>query len=160
MAVSVAKLTPDLGVAVVRGFGRALAEAQTPAARSVTLRDLVMVHEARGDWAAAAAALRAEAAQRTDVAVDLGRAARDLLRAGRPADAETTLLDAVRRTPDEGTLYRSLAVDVYAARGQFDLAEQTLERGERNARDMDPVYDGVAELLTRREASWHAAADR
>jgi len=120
----------------------------------------VMVHEARGDWAAAAAALRAEAAQRTDVAVDLGRAARDLLRAGRPADAETTLLDAVRRTPDEGTLYRSLAVDVYAARGQFDLAEQTLERGERNARDMDPVYDGVAELLTRREASWHAAADR
>ena len=154
-AAAVTALEPALEDAVVRGLERA-SDAALPARRGAIVSELVAVHEARGDWAAAAETLRAAAARDPDVRVDLGRAARDLLRVGRTADAEATLLEAVRRAPQQGGLYRTLAVDVYAARGDFDRAERMLESGERNARDMEPVYDGVAELLARRESTWRA----
>jgi len=43
-------------------------------------------------------------------------------------------------------------VDVYAARGDFPAAESVLQAGERNALDMLPVYEGVTEVLARRES--------
>jgi len=43
-------------------------------------------------------------------------------------------------------------VDVYAARGAFPAAESVLHAGERNALDMLPVYEGVTEVLGRRES--------
>ena len=67
--------------------------------------------------------------------------------------AEQNLLAALLRTPEQGQLYRDLAVEVYAARGDFPLAEKVIEAGQRNALDMLPVYDGVTEVLTRRESA-------
>jgi hypothetical protein len=55
--------------------------------------------------------------------------------------------------PEEGILYRRLAVDVYAARGDFDTAQTVLKAGERNAVDLLPIYGAVTEVLGRREAA-------
>jgi len=67
------------------------------------------------------------------------------------AAAEQVLRAALQRAPERGDLYRTLAVDVYAARGDFPAAESVLQAGERNALDMLPVYEGVTEVLGRRE---------
>jgi hypothetical protein len=81
------------------------------------------------------------------------RAARDYLKARDESNAEKTLLAALERTPEQGDLYRDLAVKVYADRGDFDVADTVLEAGERNAVNMMPVYRGTTEVLTRREAA-------
>src|SRR5207244_2140798 len=73
----------------------------------------------------------------------LARAARDYLEAGDRAGAERSLLDALLQSPGQGDLYRTLAVDVYAARGDFSAAENVLHAGVQNAFDMLPVYHGV-----------------
>jgi uncharacterized protein HemY len=85
--------------------------------------------------------------------VRLARAARDELQAHDGAAAEETLLAALRRAPENGELYRRLAVEVYGARGDFQSAENVLRAGERNARDMLSVYRGMAEILSRRESA-------
>src|SRR3989442_152502 len=100
----------------------------------------------------AAAVLRAEAERSADLGADLARAARDYLNAKDNAAAEQTLLAALVRTPEQGEIYRRLAVDIYAARGDFPSADGVLKAGERNALDMLPVYDGGTEVLTRRES--------
>src|SRR5439155_1063658 len=66
---------------------------------------------------------------------------------------EQSLLAALTQAPERGDLYRTLAVDVYAARGDFSAAENVLHAGERNALDMLPVYHGVTEVLARREST-------
>ena len=58
---------------------------------------------------------------------------------------------ALLRAPEEGTLYRKLAVEVYAQRGDFEMAERVLRAGQRNATDMMPVYQGVKEVLARQQ---------
>jgi hypothetical protein len=83
----------------------------------------------------------------------LARAARNALRVGDLATAEETLLTALADTPEQGRLYRDLAVDVYAARGDFASAETVLVAGERNALDMLPVHRGMTEFLERRAAA-------
>ena len=88
----------------------------------------------------------------------LARAARDYLEAGDRAGAERSLLDALLQSPGQGDLYRTLAVDVYAARGDFSAAESVLHAGEQNAFDMLPVYHGVTEVLARRESMGTAEA--
>jgi tetratricopeptide (TPR) repeat protein len=132
--------------AVERGLARALDE------RASILGDLVSLREARGRWADAAALLRAEAEHAPDGGSYLARAATDYLKAHDVEAAESMLLAALVRTPEQGDLYRALAVDVYAARGDLHTAETVLKAGERNAVDMLPVYDGVTEVLDRREA--------
>src|SRR5207249_10970941 len=87
-----------------------------------------------------------------EVSGQLARAARDYLKADDKAAAEQALRAALERAPERGDLYRTLAVDVYAARGDFPAAESVLQAGERNALDMLPVYEGVTEVLARRES--------
>jgi hypothetical protein len=138
--------------AVERGLARALDEERAADARASILGDLVSLREARGRWADAAALLRSEAERSTDGGAYLARAARDYLKGSDVDAAEAMLLTALVQAPGQGDLYRSLAVDVYAARGDLRSAETVLEAGERNAVDMLPVYDGVTEVLDRREA--------
>jgi hypothetical protein len=83
----------------------------------------------------------------------LARAAHDYLRAHADRPAEETLLAALVDDPDQGDLYRKLAVDVYAARGDFKTADTVLEAAEQNAVDLLPVYRGVSEVIARRDAA-------
>ena len=96
--------------------------------------------------------LRAEAERSQDGRMFLARAARNAIRARDLGTAETTLLAALADNPDQGRLYRDLAVEVYAARGDFADAETVLAAGERNAIDMLPVHRGMTEFLARRAA--------
>ena len=143
-----AELEPDILDAVEHGLTRALQAA--PKSSHTLVDDLATLREARGRWAEAAVVLRAEAEQSAD-ATGLARAARDYLKAGDASAAEQVLLAALRRQPGQGALYRRLAVDVYAARGDFGAAERVLRAGEQNAFDRLPVYQAMTEVLARRD---------
>jgi O-antigen ligase/polysaccharide polymerase Wzy-like membrane protein len=147
-----ASLEPELAAAIDRGLTRALGDVAAGSARATTVEDLVSLHEARGQWATAAALLRDEAERSVEASGQLARAARDFLEARDATAAERALLWALVRAPGRGELYRRLALDVYAVRGDFASAESVLQAGERNAVDMLPVYQGVTELLARRES--------
>src|SRR5438132_1607700 len=141
----------DLALAEEGDRGRALGSA-AGGERTAIVEDLASLLEARGQWREAAAALQAEAGRNAEVSGQLARAARDYLKADDKAAAEQALRAALERAPERGDLYRTLAVDVYAARGDFPAAESVLQAGERNALDMLPVYEGVTEVLARRES--------
>jgi len=147
-ARGLAQLEPEELDAVERGLGRAL---QAAPRRSDTLvDDLATLREARGHWAEAAAVLGGQSDDTTDV-ITLTRAAHDYLQAGDAMAAERLLLAALRRQPGQGALYRRLAVDVYAARGDFPSAERVLRDGEQNAFDRLPVYQAMTEVHARRD---------
>src|SRR5256885_16568693 len=86
-----------------------------------------------------------------EVSGQLARAARDYLKADDKAAAEQVLRVALERAPERGDLYRTLAVDVYAARGDFPAAESVLQAGGGNALGKLPVYEGGTGGLARRE---------
>jgi tetratricopeptide (TPR) repeat protein len=153
MTVRLARLEPDMVASVERGLVRALDRVQEGDARAAVRDDLVTVLEARERWGEAATVLRSEADPSAGGAANLTRAARDYLKARDYAAAEQTMLAALLRTPEQGDLYRDLAVDIYAERGDFSTAEGVLKAGERDAIDMLPIYDGVTEVLARREAT-------
>ena len=153
MKVRLARLEPGMVAAIERGLAGALDKVQAGEARAAILDDLVTVIEAGGRWGEAATMLRAEAERGAGRGVNLSRAARDYLKARDYAAAEQTMLAALLRTPEQGDLYRDLAVDIYAARGDFSTAEGVLKAGERNAVDMLPIYDGVTEVLAKREST-------
>jgi tetratricopeptide (TPR) repeat protein len=146
-----AALDDEMAEAIGRGLDRAL-ESAAGGERMAIVEDLATLLEARGHWREAAAALQAEAGRNAEVSGQLARAARDYLKADDKAAAEQVLRVALERAPERGDLYRTLAVDVYAARGDFPAAESVLQAGERNALDMLPVYEGVTEVLARRES--------
>ena len=152
LSVRLARLEDDMAEAIGRGLDRALQSAAGEE-RTAIVEDLVTLFEARGHWKEAAAALQAEAARSAQGGGQLARAAGDYLKAGDLGAAERTLRAALQQAPERGDLYRTLAVDVYAARGDFPAAESVLHAGERNAVDMLPVYEGVTEVLARREAT-------
>jgi tetratricopeptide (TPR) repeat protein len=138
--------------AIERGLERARAAARADdEARLAIAEQLADLREARGQWATAAAGLEAEAGGDGGEAL-LVRAARDYVSAGNRTAAEQVLRLAVRRAPGRGDLYRRLAVDVYAARGDFAAAAGVLEAGERHALDLGPVYQGITEVLAREES--------
>jgi len=153
MVVRLASLDGPMIDAVERGLRRALDEAPAGPERTRIVNDLVTLLEARGRWRDAAATLAAEAGAGVDGAPNLARAAQNYLKAQDPDAAEQSLLTAVLRMPEDAGLYRDLAVDVYAARGDFPMAESVLKAGERNAVDMLPVYDAVTEVLAKREST-------
>jgi tetratricopeptide (TPR) repeat protein len=145
-------LLPDpMADAIERGLRRALEDESGNLDRAAVAQDVITLLEARGRWAEAARRLRTQGEQRLDDSELLARAARNFLRVRDYGAAEETLLTAITRTPEEGVLYRELAVDVYAVRGDFERAETILDAGERNAIDLVPVYRGVTEVLARRE---------
>ena len=150
--VRLAILDADVAAAVESGLRHALVDVPGGEKRSAIRDDLVTLLEARERFAAAAALLHAEAEPGAAGGDVLARAAQDYLRAKDDAGAEQTLLTAVMRLPERGDLYRRLAVEVYAARGDFPTAEAVLEAGERSAVDMRPVYEGVTEVLAKRES--------
>src|SRR5438093_3232879 len=153
MKVRLARLEPGMVAAIERGLAGALDKVQAGEARAAILDDLVTLFEAGGRWGEAATVLRAEAERSAGRGDNLPRAARDYLKARDYAAAEQTMLAALLRTPEQGDLYRDLAVDIYAARGDFSTAEGVLKAGERNAVDMLPIYDGLTEVLARREST-------
>ncbi len=146
-----AALEDEMAEAIGRGLNRAL-ESSAGEERTRIVEDLVTLLEARAHWKDAATALQAEAERNARSVGPLVRAARDYLKADDGAAAEQVLRAALQRAPERGDLYRTLAVDVYAARGDFPAAESVLHAGERNALDMLPVYEGVTEVLGRRES--------
>jgi tetratricopeptide (TPR) repeat protein len=147
-------LEPEILDAVERGLTRALeAGSRNPPG---LVDDLATIREVRGRWAEAAVILRARADETTD-AMTLARAARDYLKAGDASAAEQVLLVALRRQPGQGALYRRLAVEVYAARGDFGSAESILRAGEQNAYDRLPIYQAMTEVLARRDTMPPAA---
>jgi len=151
VAVRLAVLDDPMAEAIERGLRRALAVAPDGEIRSGIVDDLATLLESRERYADAATHLRTEAARTDDGRTYLARAARAALKAKDLDGAEETLLAALTREPEQGRLYRDLALDVYAARGDFDSAETVLEAGERNAVDLLPIHRGVAELVTKRE---------
>lgn len=153
IAVRLAALDDDMASAIERGLRRALDATPDGAVRAGIVDDLATLLEARERFTDAATHLRAEAGRSEDGHAYLARAARAALHAHDLDGAEETLLAALTRTPEQGRLYRDLALDVYAARGDFASAETVLEAGERNAVDMLPIHRGVTELVVRRENS-------
>jgi len=151
--VRLAALDDTTARAIERGLARALTDTSPSTNRTGILNDLASLLEARERWADAATLLRTEAAQSQDGRALLARAARNALRSKDLQTAEETLLAALADTPEQGRLYRDLAVDVYAARGDFASAETVLAAGERNALDMLPVHRGMTEFLERRAAA-------
>jgi O-antigen ligase/tetratricopeptide (TPR) repeat protein len=153
LTARLAQLDPDMTAAIERGLQRALEAHPGGSDRAAVMQNMITLLEARERWREAAEALRGQAAQRLDDTDALARAARNFLKVDDYAAAEETLLTAITRAPEQGTLYRKLAVDVYARRGDFDLADTILEAGERNAVDLTPVYRGVTDVLTQRETA-------
>ncbi len=153
LAVRLASLEPAVAGAIERGLDRALEGAAAGEERRAIVYDQAALLEARGRWQDAAAVLQEAAEHEPDDGGTLVRAARNFLKAGDGAAAEAALLGAVVREPEDGALYRDLAVDIYAARGDFPMAAEVLVAGERNATDLLPVYDGHVEVLRRREAA-------
>ena len=153
MAVRLSGLDERMAGAIERGLTRALAVAPDGDTRAGIVDDLATLLESRERFADAAAQLRTEAGRNEDGRVYLARAARAALHAKDLDGAEETLLAALTRTPEQGRLYRDLALDVYAARGDFASAETVLRAGERNAVDLLPIHRGVSELVMRREAT-------
>jgi len=153
LGLRLAALEDAMAEAIGRGLDRALREPPAGEERAAIVEDLATLLEARGRWSEAARALVAEADHGAGSGRTLARAARDYLEAGDRAGAEQSLLAALTQAPERGDLYRTLAVDVYAARGDFSAAENVLHAGERNALDMLPVYHGVTEVLARREST-------
>ena len=153
LSIQLAALESETAAAIERGLRRALDGAALGENRVSIANDLVSLLEARERWSDAATVLAEEGDRSLDANTDLGRAARNYLKARDFGSAEQSLLTALLRTPEQGQLYRDLAVEVYAARGDFPLAEQVIEAGQRNALDMLPVYDGVTEVLARRESA-------
>jgi O-antigen ligase/tetratricopeptide (TPR) repeat protein len=153
IAVRLAALDAAMAGAIERGLTRALEVAPDGVTRAGIVDDLATLLEARERFGDAAAHLRAEADRNEDGRAYLARAARAALRASDLDTAEETLLAALTRTPEQGRLYRDLALEVYAARGDFASAETVLRAGERNAVDLLPIHRGVSELVVRRETT-------
>ncbi|TMA45063.1 MAG: O-antigen ligase family protein [Deltaproteobacteria bacterium] len=153
LGVRLTALEDEVAEAIGRGLDRALREPIAGEERAAIVEDLATLLEVRGRWSEAARALLAEADGGAGSGRRLARAARDYLKAGDRAGAERSLLAALVQSPGRGDLYRTLAVDVYAARGDFPAAESVLHAGEQNALDMLPVYHGVTEVLARREST-------
>jgi O-antigen ligase len=149
----VAGLSPDLSAAVERGLRRGLDEAEVGPDRAAVVDDLTTLLEVGERWQEAATLLHDEAGRSASSGDYLARAARDYLKAKADGPAEQTLLAALVGDPDQGDLYRKLAVDVYAARGDFTNADTVLEAAEQNAVDLLSVYRGVNEVLSRRAAA-------
>lgn len=148
-----ANLDREMSAAVERGLAHALDDAQAGPARAAIVDDLATLLEVGERWADAAALLHDESARSAESGTYLARAAHDYLRAHADGPAEETLLAALVQTPDHGDLYRKLAVDVYAARGDFKSADTVLAAAEQNAVDLFPVYRGISEVLARRDAA-------
>lgn len=148
-----ANLAPEMTAAVERGLAGALDSAVAGPERASIVDDLATLLEVGERWSAAATLLHDEAQTGAADGTYLTRAARDYLRAHADGRAEETLLAALVQAPDQGDLYRKLAVDVYAARGDFKTADIVLTAAQQNAVDMLPVYRGVNEVLSRRDAA-------
>lgn len=151
-------LDPSLAGAVERGLTRALAERPAGRERQMVVEDLVLLLEARGRFAEAGATLHDAAGITPEDAPRLGRAASNFLKAGDADAARQALIAALKLTPEQGDLYRRLAVDVFAAQGDFASAEHVLRVAQQNSQDMIPVYRGLTRVLTMRESARFAAA--
>lgn len=154
LAIRLARLDPALTAAIARGLDRALADLPAGGRRASIVADRVALLEAGGRWTEAADTLRAEADRDQSDELSLSQAARNYLKANDPRRAEETLLAALLRNPERGSLYQRLAVDIYSARGDFVSAEQVLKAGERHAVDMLPVYSASADVIAKREQAW------
>jgi len=151
--VRLTNLDPQMAAAIESGLRRALGETLGGSLRSEIVDQLALLLERRERWSEAGALLQAEAELSDEPSHLLTRASKDFLRADDDAAAEKVLLAALLHTPDQGTLYQRLAVDVYAPRGQFDTASMVLAAAQRNAIDLMPVYEGVTEVLSRRRVA-------
>jgi tetratricopeptide (TPR) repeat protein len=152
-------LDDQLAGAIERGLRRALDAHPGGDTHGVIAQDIVTLLESRGRWSEAADALREQGELSLDDPNLLARAAKNYLKVSDSEAAEKTLLTAITRTPEQGELYQRLAVDVYAHRGDFKMADTVLDAGERNAIDLVPVYRGVTEVLAKRESASPSLVD-
>jgi O-antigen ligase len=153
LGARLAMIDDAMAAAIERGLRRALEAHPGGDMHGAIAQDVVTLLEARGRWREAADTLRTQGELSMDDTDLLARAARNYIKADDATAAEKTLLTAITRTPEQGVLYRRLAVDVYARRGDFAMADTILDAGERNAIDLVPVYRGVTEVLAKRETT-------
>jgi hypothetical protein len=153
LTTQLATLDPEMAAAIERGLRRAMDERLGGSERTRIVDQLATLLELRERYADAGALLREEAGVSTEPTELLARAARNYLKAEDDVAAEKSLLAAVLSGPDQGALYRQLAVNVYAPRGEFDTAAAVLAVAQRNAIDLMPVYEGVTEVLAKRKAA-------
>jgi O-antigen ligase len=154
LGVRLAILEQPLSAAIERGLDRALSERPAGEERAAIVADRVALLEASARWTEAADTLRTEAGHDERDDESLGHAARNYLKAKDPTRAEESLLAALLRNPERGSLYQRLAVEVYVPRGDFALAEKVIEAGERNAVDMLPIYSASSDVIAKREEAW------
>jgi O-antigen ligase len=154
LGVRLAILEQPLSAAIERGLDRALSERPAGEERAAIVADRIALLEASERWTEAADTLRAEAGHDERDDESLGHAARNYLKAKDPARAEESLVAALLRNPERGSLYQRLAVEVYVPRGDFALAEKVIEAGERNAVDMLPIYSASSDVIAKREEAW------
>lgn len=153
LSTQLATLDPEMAAAIERGLRRAMDERLGGSERTQIVDQLATLLELRERWADAGELLREEAGISTEQTELLARAAKNYLKAKDDVAAEKSLLAAVMSGPDQGALYRQLAVNVYAPRGEFDTAAAVLSVAQRNAIDLMPVYEGVTEVLAKRKAA-------
>ena len=152
-----AALDSSTADAVERGLMRAL-EGGYPGAlrsRANVVEQLANLLETRQRWDEAGDILFEEG-QRSQNLDYLTRASRDHLVGKNYAGAEKCLLAALTLAPDQAQIYQSLATEVYAPRGQFEMADAVLDTGRRNAADLMPLYRSMSELLNLRKANERA----
>jgi Tfp pilus assembly protein PilF len=143
-------LDPTIQSAIERGLRRALEKGEF-IDYDTTVSDLATLLEASGRHAEAAAFLEESAASSIDDEDLLGRAAVNYLTGGDFVSAERVLTEQLIRMPENGELYRLLAVDVYAEQEDFDTADVVLSTGQRRSADLLPIYRGMREVLTLRQ---------
>jgi tetratricopeptide (TPR) repeat protein len=149
-------LDPAIRDAIERGLRGALDGGDVPNHR-VTVSDLATLLEASGRYGDAAAVLEEWGRSAPSEDGYLRQAAANHLAAGNSVAAERALTEQLARTPDDGELYRVLAVDVYAARRDFDAANLALSAGHRHSTDLLPIYQGMREVLTLEQYRVRAA---
>src|SRR5207244_3652297 len=106
LSIQLAALDGETAAAVERGLRRARDDASLGSTRASIANDLAALFEARERWGDAATVLAEEGDRSIDANTDLGRAARNYLKARDFGAAEQSLLAALLRTPEQGRLYR------------------------------------------------------
>jgi O-antigen ligase/tetratricopeptide (TPR) repeat protein len=143
-------LDPAIRQAIEQGLRRGLAGGEY-VQRAKVVADLATLLEVNERYAEAGAVLEAWAAGSPTDGRFLRHAASQYLKAGDFVAAERVLTEQLAHTPDDGELYRLLAVEVYAVQRDFDAADLVLTAGRQNSAHLLPIYRGIREILTLRQ---------
>ncbi|MGO9455406.1 MAG: tetratricopeptide repeat protein [Candidatus Binataceae bacterium] len=136
--------TRDEHSAMESGLKRAVAAGYWPASQT-----LASFYEALGrhqDQALLLCELASSEIDSSRKAALFNRAGLAYAAAGKPEQAVATLRQALEADPSDPIAYRSLAIEVYAKRGDFAQARQVLDEGLANGAPAVPLYIALADM--------------